>query len=203
VGLDAEEPVFYEKYEIDIYDIICLDYHSNEAVFAAVDECVKTDPELEADETCNIAMGMLCCVFTDAMWMENVVQNNNSTGMCMGGDVVIQNEETDDCLIKVLSTNNEVNDIGPVIQSVGDECKLLTKAIGGKVDMRDEFKLPKATGGMTAVPGKLLWAYEYVIMQNLEIKDFCAGIPQILIVLHLSDMGSGSMVLMTTTRSAA
>jgi hypothetical protein len=32
VGLDAEEPVFYEKDENDIYDIICPDCPSNEAV---------------------------------------------------------------------------------------------------------------------------------------------------------------------------
>jgi hypothetical protein len=68
---------------------------------------------------------------TDALWTENVVPNNNSIGMCMGGDVFIQNEETDDCLIKFLSMNNEVNDIGPIVQSVGDECKLPTKVTEG------------------------------------------------------------------------
>jgi hypothetical protein len=34
VGLDAEEPVFYEEDEIDIYYIICLDCPSIEVGFA-------------------------------------------------------------------------------------------------------------------------------------------------------------------------
>jgi hypothetical protein len=43
--------------------------------------------------------------------------------------------------------------------------------------VRDEFKLPtRATGGMTAVPGKSLQAYGFVIMQNLESKEYCADI---------------------------
>jgi hypothetical protein len=94
----------------------------------------------------------------------------------VGDDGVVQHDDTGDHLIKFLSTKNEVNDVGPIIQSVGDECMLWTTVIGGKLDMQGEFKLPKATGGMTAVPGKSLWAYEYVIMQNLESKGNCAGI---------------------------
>jgi hypothetical protein len=64
----------------------------------------------------------------------------------------------------------------------------------GKLDVQGEFKLPKV----------LLWAYEYVIMQNFESKEIGLILVQrILIVVHLSNMESGSMLLTTTTRSGA
>jgi hypothetical protein len=95
---------------------------------------------------------------------------------CVVDDVFVQHDDTGEHLIKLLRMNNEVDDGGPIIQSVGDECKLVTKATGGKLDVQGELKLPKATGGMTAVPGKLCQAYEYVIMQNLESKEYCGDI---------------------------
>jgi hypothetical protein len=49
---------------------------------------------------------------------------------CVGGDIVTQHKDTGGCLIKYLSLNGEVKDVGPVIQRFGDEFKLLTKAKG-------------------------------------------------------------------------
>jgi hypothetical protein len=89
---------------------------------------------------------------------------------------VILHDGTGDHLIKFLSMNDEVYDVGPIIQSVADECKLVTKATGGKLDVQGEFKLPKATGGMTGVPEKSLQAYEYVIVQNSGSKENCGDI---------------------------
>jgi hypothetical protein len=98
-------------------------------------------------------------------------------GICVGDDGVTWHDDTGEHLLKFLSTNNEVDDVGPIIQSVGEKCMLPTTVTGGKLDVHDAFKLlMKATGGVVAVPGKLLQAYEYVIMQNLVSKEECAGI---------------------------
>jgi hypothetical protein len=196
VGLDAEEPLFYKKDEI-IHNIICPDSPSHDTVFAGVDECYQPETVLVSEfvsSTTELAfsednvelggqgdlmvanVGASRNVFTDATLMVNVVPKNNTDGICVDDDGVIWHDDTGDHLIKFLSMNDEVNDVGPIIQSVGDECKVMTKVTGGKLDVQGEFKLPKATGGMTAVPGKSLHAYEYVIMQNLESKEDCGDV---------------------------
>jgi exosome complex RNA-binding protein Rrp4 len=69
------------------------------------------------------AMGDSCNVFTDAKWMVNAVPKKKFTGICVGDDGVVWHDDTGEHLTKFLSTNNEVNDVGPTIQSVGAHCQ--------------------------------------------------------------------------------
>jgi hypothetical protein len=126
-------------------------------------------------------MGVIT-VLTDATWMVNVVPKNNSNSICVGDDSVAWHVDSGDHLITFLSTNNDVNDFGPIIQIVGDTFKLLTKA-GEKPDVQDEFKQ------MTAVPVKLLQACEHVIMLHRGrciFLMFCKSMPYNGIIVHLA-----------------
>jgi hypothetical protein len=86
-----------------------------------------------------------CHVFTDATWMTDVVANHDSTGICVGGDSVVQHEGTGCLPVTFLDKEGKIGaqvklkDIC-LYKKFGFNLFSLTKAmsLGWKIHSRDD-----------------------------------------------------------------